>query len=82
MEAAADLLAERAAALEEPYSRHVGGKTRELRLALGRGEVRVSYWVAPGRRVMLLTYSQRPGSGSWPGSVELLPPPRPAGASC
>ena len=54
-EAAADLLAERAETLGEPYSRHLGGKTRELRFALGRGEVRVSYWLAPGRRVVLLT---------------------------
>ena len=55
VEAAADLLAERAETLGEPYSRHLGGKTRELRFALGRGDVRVSYWLAPGRRVVLLT---------------------------
>ena len=55
VEAAADLLAERAATLGEPYSRHLGGKTRELRFALGRGDVRVSYWLAPGRQVVLLT---------------------------
>jgi hypothetical protein len=54
-EAAADLLAERAQTLGEPYSRHLAGKVRELRFALGRGDVRVSYWLAPGRRVVLLT---------------------------
>ena len=54
-EAAADFLAERAETLGEPYSRHLDGKTRELRFALGRGDVRVSYWLAPGRRVVLLT---------------------------
>lgn len=54
-EAAADLLAERAETLGQPYTRHLGGKTRELRFALGRGQVRVSYWLAPGRRVVLLT---------------------------
>lgn len=54
-EAAADLLAERAETLGEPYSRHLGGKTRELRFHLHRGDVRVSYWLAPGRRVVLLT---------------------------
>ena len=45
-EAAADLLAERAETLGEPYSRHLGGKTRELRFHLHRGDVRVSYWLA------------------------------------
>ncbi len=54
-EAAADLLAELATMLGEPYSRHLGGRTRELRFALGRGDVRISYWLAPGRRVVLLT---------------------------
>jgi hypothetical protein len=55
VEAAADLLAERAETLGEPYSRHLGGKTRELRFHLHRRDVRVSYWLAPGRRVVLLT---------------------------
>ena len=31
VEAMADILAERAETLGEPYSRHLGGKTRELR---------------------------------------------------
>jgi hypothetical protein len=55
VEAAADLLAERAEILGEPYSRHLCCKTRELRFHLHRSEVRVSYWLAPGRRVVLLT---------------------------
>lgn len=54
-EAMADLLAERAEMLGEPYSRHLGGKVRELRFHLHRGQVRVSYWLAPGQRVVLLT---------------------------
>jgi hypothetical protein len=54
-EAMADLLADSAAVLGEPYSRHLGGKTRELRFHLYRGNVRVSYWLAPGRWVVLLT---------------------------
>ncbi|GAA1755885.1 type II toxin-antitoxin system RelE/ParE family toxin [Luedemannella helvata] len=41
--------------LGEPYSRHLAGKTRELRFHLGSSAVRISYWVAPGRRVVLLT---------------------------
>ena len=54
-EAMADLLAERAEALGEPYARHLGGKARELRFHLGRRAVPVSYWLAPGRRIVLLT---------------------------
>jgi hypothetical protein len=49
------LLAERAEDLGEPYTRHLGGKVRELRFHLLRQETRVTYWLAPGRRVILLT---------------------------
>jgi hypothetical protein len=41
--------------LGEPYSRHLSGKTRELRFYLERSAVRISYWLAPGARVLLLT---------------------------
>jgi hypothetical protein len=41
--------------LGEPYSRHLGGKTRELRLYLGSKKVRISYWLAPRQRIVLLT---------------------------
>jgi len=49
------LLAEHAEDLGEPYTRHLGGKVRELRFHLLRQQTRVSYWIAPGRRVVLLT---------------------------
>ncbi len=49
------LLAERAETLDEPYSRHLQGKVRELRFDLLRQRTRVTYWLAPGRRVVLLT---------------------------
>jgi hypothetical protein len=39
----------------EPYSRHLGGKVRELRFRLLRQQTRVTYWLAPGRRIVLLT---------------------------
>jgi len=55
VEAMADILAERAETLGEPYSRHLSGKTRELRFYLTRHAVRISYWLAPGARVVLLT---------------------------
>jgi hypothetical protein len=51
----ADLLADNAETLGEPYSRHLGGKVRELRFYLQRQQVRITYWLAPGRRVILLT---------------------------
>ncbi len=48
------LLAEHAEDLGEPYTRHLGGKVRE-RFRLLRQQTRVTYWLAPGRRVILLT---------------------------
>lgn len=55
VEAMADILADHAETLGEPYSRHLWGATRELRFYLERNAVRISYWLAPGRRVVLLT---------------------------
>ena len=49
------LLAEQADDLGEPYTRHLGGKVRELRFHLLRQQTRVTYWLAPGRRVILMT---------------------------
>lgn len=49
------LLAAQAEDLGEPYMRHLGGKVRELRFHLLRQQIRVTYWLAPGRRVILLT---------------------------
>jgi hypothetical protein len=50
-----DLLAERGPLLGEPYTRQLDGKLRELRFHLGRSAVRVTYWIASGRRIILLT---------------------------
>ncbi len=49
------LLAERAEDLGEPYARHLGGKVRELRFRLLATQPRVTYWLASGQRVILLT---------------------------
>ena len=49
------LLAEQADRLGEPYTRHLGGKVRELRFHLLAQQTRVTYWLAPGRRIILLT---------------------------
>lgn len=50
-----DLLAERGVSLGEPYSRQIHGKLRELRFFLGREQTRVTYFIATGRRIILLT---------------------------
>src|SRR5215475_12670873 len=49
------LLAEQADTLGEPYTRHLGGKVRELRFHLLAQQPRITYWLAPGRRIILLT---------------------------
>jgi plasmid stabilization system protein ParE len=51
----ADLLAERGVLLDEPYTRQLRGKLRELRFHLAQQAVRISYWIAADRRITLLT---------------------------
>jgi phage-related protein len=41
--------------LGEPYTRQLDGKLRELRFHLDGRSVRVTYWIASGRRIVLLT---------------------------
>jgi phage-related protein len=41
--------------LEEPYSRQLAGKLRELRFYLGDVAWRISYFIRSGRRIVLLT---------------------------
>jgi hypothetical protein len=50
-----DLLAEQGPLLGEPYTRQLDGKLRELRFHVEGRPVRVSYWIASGRRIILLT---------------------------
>ncbi len=50
-----DLLAEQGPHLSEPYTRRLDGKLRELRFHLDRRAVRITYWIASGRRIVLLT---------------------------
>ncbi|WP_337796475.1 type II toxin-antitoxin system RelE/ParE family toxin [Kribbella sandramycini] len=38
-----------------PYARHLGEGVRELRPTLDGAAMRITYWLAPGRRVVLLT---------------------------
>jgi hypothetical protein len=50
-----DLLVEKGPLLDEPYTRQLDGKLRELRFYLEGSATRVTYWIAPGRRIILLT---------------------------
>lgn len=56
-EHAAERLQAAPTTLGEPYFGNLGDGVRELRFALGHdGEaIRVTYWLAPGRRIVLLT---------------------------
>ncbi|MFD9453117.1 type II toxin-antitoxin system RelE/ParE family toxin [Streptomyces sp. NPDC059985] len=51
------LLLDAPTTLGEPYARHLGSGMRELRFSLGhdREPVRLSYRLAPDRRIILLT---------------------------
>ena len=50
-----DLLEDQGPNLGEPYTKQLDGKLRELRLHLDRRAMRVTYWIASGRRIILLT---------------------------
>jgi hypothetical protein len=50
-----DLLAERGVHLGEPYTKQLRGKLRELRFYIGREQHRITYYLARGRRIILLT---------------------------
>ncbi|MEZ0065165.1 hypothetical protein ABIA32_001153 [Streptacidiphilus sp. MAP12-20] len=50
-----DLLEERGPLLGEPYTRQLDRKLRELRFYCGGERTRISYWIASGRRIIMLT---------------------------
>lgn len=50
-----DRLADVGPLLDEPHTRQLDGKLRELRFYLSGRPSRVTYWIAPGRRIILLT---------------------------
>ena len=50
-----DRLAEQGPTLNEPFTRQLDGKLRELRFFLDGKPTRVTYWIASGRIIVLLT---------------------------
>ena len=50
-----DRLAAKGPLLDEPHTKQLDGKLRELRFYLRGQAIRVTYWIAPGRRIVLLT---------------------------
>ncbi|MEV4327283.1 type II toxin-antitoxin system RelE/ParE family toxin [Microbispora rosea] len=60
--------AERSVLLDEPYNRQLRGKLRELRVHLQREAVRITYWIAPGRRIVMLTVFRKQRMRSRPRS--------------
>jgi len=50
-----DRLAREGPLLDEPHTKQLDGKLRELRFYLVRRATRITYWIAPGRRIILLT---------------------------
>ena len=50
-----DRLSELGPHLDEPHTRQLDGKLRELRFHLEGRQMRITYWIAPGRRIILLT---------------------------
>jgi phage-related protein len=54
-----DLLQRDGPLLGEPHTRQLSGKLREIRCFLARDRVRTTYFIAPGRRIVLLTVFQK-----------------------
>ena len=50
-----DRLAELGPLLDEPFTKQLDGKLRELRFHLDGRATRITYWIASGRRIVLLT---------------------------
>jgi hypothetical protein len=50
-----DRLAEQGVLLGQPYTRQLRGKLRELRFILAGEAVRITYFIASERRIVLLT---------------------------
>lgn len=54
-----DRLSREGPLLDEPHTKQLDGKLRELRFFLGSRATRITYWIAPGRRIILLTVFEK-----------------------
>jgi len=54
-----DRLSKEGPLLDEPHTKQLDGKLRELRFFLGSRATRITYWIAPGRRIILLTVFEK-----------------------
>jgi hypothetical protein len=50
-----DLLADEGVLLDEPFTRQLHGKLRELRFRIAARQIRITYFIGTGRRIVLLT---------------------------
>jgi hypothetical protein len=50
-----DRLRQRGPLLGFPYTSQLSGKLRELRFTIRGGRTRITYYIAPGRKIVLLT---------------------------
>ncbi|HET9170925.1 MAG TPA: type II toxin-antitoxin system RelE/ParE family toxin [Actinospica sp.] len=73
-EHAAERLQESPTTLSEPYSRNLGDGVRELSFTLGHDSaaIRVTYWLAPERRIVLLTVFRKTRRREGSTTVSLL----------
>jgi hypothetical protein len=56
---AVGVLAELGPAMPMPLARPLRDGVRELRLTLGDVEARITYWITPDRRIILLTWFRK-----------------------
>jgi phage-related protein len=63
-----DRLGDRGVLLDEPHTRQLDGKLRELRFYIGTHLWRMTYYIATGRRIILLTVFPKNAATGAPGS--------------
>ena len=62
-----DRLSQEGPLLDQPHTKQLDGKLRELRFFLGSRATRLTYWIAPGRRIIFahrLREDEAPGATS------------------
>ncbi len=65
-----DFLRERGGYLDEPYSKHITGKMRELRVDFGRNRHRIFYFTFIGKAIILLSAFNKKSAKTPAGEIE------------